>query len=163
MRRGLIGTVAESQCPGQLLANEGSHAAHFEDPGDCGLVVTPGPCVCVLEGDKLFKDHVVEEHASHFQVIDGNVATIVNEVIDNVIGPFDTPHNGVEVSLAGQPDTACTIFTSITETNVCWHARNELPAVSRALLDNGEEGFEVLEGLVLERAWMYEDMGGISS
>ena len=80
-----------------------------DGPGDGGGVVTPDCQLGVGEIEHGVQEEVVEQHACHFEVIDGEVAAV--DPGDDVIGPRQAPHHGMELAGAGQPGAADTVLS----------------------------------------------------
>jgi hypothetical protein len=123
------------------LANEGLGGAHFDGPGYCGRVVTPYRSLEVEHGDELFEEEVLEEEASHFQVVDGQL--LRSDPCDYIGGPLGSPDNWFDVLEAGEPDAAGTVLAGIAVPQVGGVPRDELLAVDRCVPEEFEEGAEV--------------------
>ena len=93
----------------------------------------------------------MEQQASHFQIVDGEVALGVVrglETLGDVWGPLDPPHNGVELGFATEPHTACAPLAGITEAHKVRPAGDKLGALGGPVGHQFHDCQQVLEGPV---------------
>ena len=109
----------------------------------------------VFHWHQLFKKEILEQNASHFEVIYGDGS--VGDSIHNGLGPFDTPDEWVEVVDAGEPDATRAVLAGITVAQVGRLAWDKLLAMNWVVTKQFEECVEVCQGIGLGRLWVNVD------
>ena len=105
-----------------------------DGPGDGGGVVTPNCQLGVGEVEHGVQKQAVEEDAGHFEVVDGEVAAVGSG--DDVLGPRQAPHHGMQGAGACQPGAPDPVFGSIHVANVGREVRHQLCTLGGVGADN---------------------------